>query len=31
MANFRDMAINGKLNNARQAVKDPRSRKRTNL
>jgi predicted amidohydrolase len=31
MANFRDMAIDGKLNNARQAVKDPRSRKRTNL
>jgi predicted amidohydrolase len=31
MANFRDMAINGKLNNARQAVKDPQSRKRTNL
>ena len=31
MADFRDMAISGKLNNARQAVNDPRSRKRTNL
>jgi len=31
MAGFRDMAISGKLNNARQAVNDPRSRKRTNL
>ena len=28
MAGFRDMAINGKLNNARQAVNDPRSNKR---
>lgn len=31
MADFRDMAISGKLNNARQAVNDPRSRNRTNL
>ena len=31
MADFRDMAISGKLNNARQAVNDPRSRMRTNL
>ncbi len=31
MADFRDMAISGKLNNARQAVNDPRSRKRRSL
>ena len=31
MADFRDMAITGKLNNARKAVNDPRSRKRTSL
>ena len=31
MADFRDMAISGKLNNIRQAVNDPRSRNRTNL
>lgn len=31
MADFRDMAISGKLNNARRAVDDPRSRKRTIL
>jgi predicted amidohydrolase len=31
MADFRDMAISGKLNNARQAVNDPRSLNRTNL
>jgi predicted amidohydrolase len=31
MADFRDMAIGGKLNNALQAVNDPRSRKRTSL
>ena len=31
MTDFRDMAISGILNNARQAVKDPRSRNRTNL
>ncbi len=31
MADFRDMAISGKLNNARHTVNDPRSRKRTNL
>jgi len=31
MADFRDMAISGKLNNARQAVNNPRSRKRTRL
>jgi len=31
MADFRDMAISGKLNNARQAVNDSRSRKRTSL
>jgi len=31
MAGFRDMAISGKLNNARQAFNDPRSRNKTNL
>jgi predicted amidohydrolase len=31
MADFRDMAISGKLNNAGQAVNDPRLRKRTSL
>ena len=31
MADFRDMAISGKLNNARQIVNDPRSRNRTSL
>ena len=31
MADFRDMAVSGKLNNAQQIVDDPRSRKRTSL
>ena len=31
MADFRDMAISGKLNNARQAVNDTRSRKKASL
>ncbi len=31
MVNFREMAISGKLNNARQAIDDPRSRKTTSL
>ncbi|MHC4230390.1 MAG: carbon-nitrogen hydrolase family protein, partial [Planctomycetota bacterium] len=31
MADFRDIAVSGKLNNAQQIVDDPRSRKRTSL
>jgi hypothetical protein len=31
MAGFREMAISGKLNNGRQKIDDPRSRRTKNL